>query len=83
MVLDRSRGDPTELHRRSFSRAAKSSRLTSAVRIPTAPLRPGSSVAFGHEVAGSAPGSGKLAAVELCHGVVLQPDPPLGSSLDG
>lgn len=55
----------------------ESGRLTSAVRVPTAPLRPGGSGSFGHEVAGSMPESGKrAAAVQHCHVSVhlTQPD---------
>lgn len=46
-----------------LSLVAKSKQLTSAVRIPTTPLRPASSGAFGHEVASSFPCSRKRAAV--------------------
>lgn len=60
--------------------AAGTNRLTSAVRIPTTPLRPGSSGSFGHEVAGSIPGSRKRTAAVHCHiSIVHLPrrrDPP-------
>lgn len=71
-------GHHAEDRGKQLSLAANSSRLTSAVRIPTTPLRPGSSGFVRHEVAGSSPRSGERTAATHCH-VSTATHPPDGT----
>lgn len=72
--------------RAALAERLTSSRLTSAVRIPTTPLRPGRSGSFGHEGTGSMPKSRIQTAAVHCHVLLRlqsQRPPPADSELNG